>query len=288
MNQKICIITGGNAGIGKAAAVQIAQKGWRVIIACRSEERGETALADIKQQSGNDGVELAIVDMSSQASIRAFAVAFSAKYDRLDALIQNAAIFDISQKEAQYSDDGIETIWATNHLGSVLLTDLLLEKLKAAEQGRVINIASKGLMVKRLLKIDLDDPEFRQKKFNPTNAYYQSKRAQIMYTYWLAEKLKETAVSVNCISVTAVKIDIAKYPDISRWMKWAYKLKSKFSLSPAEMAETYTWLATSDDVSQISGKQFDEKRKEVRSIKYTYQPENIENVMALTMRYLEE
>jgi len=288
MNEKICIITGGNAGIGKAAAVQIAQKGWHVIIACRNQERGEIALRDIKQQSGSNAVALMIVDMSSQASIRAFAADFSAKYDQLDALIQNAAIFDISQKEAQYSADDIETIWATNHLGPVLLTDLLLEKLKASEQGRVISIASKGLMVKRSLKIDLDDPEFRQKKFNPTNAYYQSKRAQIMYTYWLAEKLKETAVSVNCISVTAVKIDLAKYPDISRWMKWAYKLKSKFSLSPAEMAETYTWLATSDEVSQISGKQFDEKRKEVRSIKYTYQPENIENVMALTMRYLDE
>jgi len=285
MNEKICIITGGNAGIGKAAAVQIAQKGWHVIIACRNQERGEIALRDIKQQSGSNAVALMIVDMSSQALIRAFAADFSAKYDQLDALIQNAAIFDISQKEAQYSADDIETIWATNHLGPVLLTDLLLEKLKASEQGR---ITSKGLMVKRSLKIDLDDPEFRQKKFNPTNAYYQSKRAQIMYTYWLAEKLKETAVSVNCISVTAVKIDLAKYPDISRWMKWAYKLKSKFSLSPAEMAETYTWLATSDEVSQISGKQFDEKRKEVRSIKYTYQPENIENVMALTMRYLDE
>ncbi len=113
MNQKICVITGGNAGIGKAAAVQIAQKGWRVIIACRSQERGESALHDIKAQSGSDVVALMIVDMSSRASIRAFAADFSAKYDRLDALIQNAAIFDISQKEARWRGDdlGDQSSW---------------------------------------------------------------------------------------------------------------------------------------------------------------------------------
>jgi NAD(P)-dependent dehydrogenase (short-subunit alcohol dehydrogenase family) len=288
MNQKICIITGGNAGIGKAAAVQIAQKAeWHVIIACRSQERGEIALSQIKEQSGSDAVELMIVDMSSQASIRAFATAFENKYDRLDALIQNAAIFDISQTEAKHSVDDVETIWATNHLGPVLLTDLLLKKLKASNQGRVITIASKGLMAKRSLKIDLDDPEFRAKKFNPTNAYYQSKRAQIMYTYWLADQLKDTAVTVNCISVTSVQIDIDKYPNISGCMKQAYKLKSRFSLTPAEMAETYTWLATSEDVSNVSGKQFNENQKEVRSIAYTHQPQNLKYVMALTSRYLQ-
>ena len=288
MEQKICIITGGNASIGKAAAIQIAQKGYRVIIACRSQDRGAAALADIKRQSGSDAVALMLVDMSSRASIRAFADAFTAKYGRLDVLIQNAAVFDISQKEPQYSDDDVEIIWATNHLGPVLLTDLLLDLLKQSEQGRVITIASKGLMAVRRLKIDLDDPEFRHKKFSVTKAYYQSKRAQVMYTYWLAEQLRETAVSINCIRVTAVKLNLNKYPNIPRWVKWAYKLKSTFALTPAEMAETYTWLATADELNGISGKQFDEKHKEVRSIKYTYQLENIESVMALTMRYLGE
>ncbi len=75
-------------------------------------------------------------------------------------------------------------MWATNHLGPVLLTKLLLDAVKNSEQGRIITIASKGLKAKPFLKVDLEDPEFRKKKFSLVDAYYQSKRAQVMYTYW--------------------------------------------------------------------------------------------------------
>ena len=98
MKQKVCIITGGNSGIGKAAAIQIAQQGHKVIIACRSQQRGAAALADIRQQANSSNVELMLVDMSLQSSIRAFAQAFLARYEVLDVLIQNAAVFDIRQK----------------------------------------------------------------------------------------------------------------------------------------------------------------------------------------------
>jgi len=286
VSDKICLITGGNAGIGKAAAIQLAQQGVKVIIGCRNEKRARAALKEIKEKSGNGEVDLLLIDMSSQASIQSAVTEFKSRYDRLDILIHNAADFDISRKTPQYSADNIETVWATNHIGPVLLSELLLEKLKESEQGRVITIASQGLMMHPFLKVDLKDPEFRDRKYSVAKAYYQSKLAQVMYTYWLAEKLKDTGITVNCTRVTNVKIDIKRYPDISETMKKMYSVKSKFSISPEKMAETYTYLALSPEVKQVTGRYFNEKKETVSSSGYSRDSENIDAVMTLTMDYL--
>lgn len=285
--KKICVITGANSGIGKAAAIQILKEGYHVILACRNQQRGEAALKEIQELTGMDTIELMLVDMSSQASIRAFAEMYLAKYDVLDVLIHNAAKFDVSQKQPVLTEEGIESIWATNHLGPVLLTDLLLDAIKGSEQGRIITISSKGLMAFPFLQVDVDDPEFRRRRFTVTKAYYQSKLAQVMYTYWLVEKLRNTAVTVNAIRVTNVKIDIeARYPNASKLSKFAYSLKSKSSISPEEMAQTYTYLAVSDAVRETTGHYFDDPTHIVSSSKYSYDKTNIEQVMALTMKYL--
>ena len=238
MDKKIVIITGGNAGIGKASAMLLVRQGCHVIIACRNPDKGAEAVKKIKQRSQSGHIELMIVDMSLQASITEFANNFNQKYDRLDVLIHNAATFDITQKQAQYTREDVELIWATNHLGPVLLTELLMAALKNSARGRILTVSSKGLLAKPFMKIDLQDPEYRHKKFSVSNAYYQSKRAQVMYTYWLADKLRDANITANCIRVTAVKVDINKYPNISPMMKRLYALKSKSALTPEEMAET--------------------------------------------------
>ena len=99
IDKKVCMITGANSGIGRAAAIQIAQQGYHVIIACRSQERGEVALQEIKEKIDIDSVDLMIVDLSLQESIKELAQSFRQKYDTLDVLIHNAAIFDITQKQ---------------------------------------------------------------------------------------------------------------------------------------------------------------------------------------------
>ncbi len=159
MNQKLCLITGANTGIGKAAAIQIAQQRHHVIMACRDPEKGEAALRDLREQSESGSAELMIVDMSLQSSINDLSEALLDKYDRLDVLIHNAAIFDITQKQASRTDEDIERVWATNHLGPVLLTELMWRALNNSAQGRVITIASKGLIAKPFLRVDLDDPQ---------------------------------------------------------------------------------------------------------------------------------
>lgn len=284
---KTCLITGANSGIGKAAAIQIAEKGYLVVIGCRDRGRGEAALQEIKERSGSDSVELMIVDVSDLDSVRNLAKQFSKKHKVLDVLIQNAANFDLTKKKRVLTEAGIESIWATNHLGAVLLTELLLDSLHQSRQGRVLTVASKGLMATPFLKVDLQDPEFRDRKFSVTKAYYQSKIAQVMYTYWLAEKLKPSAITVNCIRVPSVRVDISKYAKLPEALKKMYALKTKSALSPEEMAKTYTYLATSQDVKDISGAYLDEKSRPVSSSKYSREPENIAALMKLTMDYLD-
>ena len=285
MKRKTCLITGANSGIGKQAAIQLAQSGFHVILGARNRERGETALSEIKGKSGSTNVELIEMDMASRKSIIEASKQLIQQLDHLDVLIHNAADFDITRKEPQQSVDGIETIWATNHIGPVLLTDSLIELIKKSTQGRIITISSQGLVVHPRLTIHLDDPEFKERKFSVPKAYYQSKLAQVMYTYWLAEKLKETAITVNCIRVTNVKIDTSRYPNISGFMKFAYSIKSRFAMSPEDMAKTYTYLATSADLDKTTGKYFNEKNKIVNSSKYSVNMENIEAVMKLSEAY---
>ena len=288
MENKTCFITGANSGIGKASAIQLAGKGFRVLIGSRSKERGEKAVKEIKENSKSDLVELIIIDMSSKSSINDASKLIHKNYHKLDVLIHNAADFDISRKIPVKSDDGIETIWATNHLGPVLLTNLLFDLLHKSEQGRVITISSQGLMLHPRLTIDLKDPEFEMKPFSVPKAYYQSKLAQVMYTYWLAEQLKDTKITANCIRVTNVKVDINRYPNISKFMRFMYSIKSKFSISADEMAKTYTFLATSDTLTKTNGKYFNEKNKIVDSGAYSKDKKNIDALMRITMKYLEQ
>ncbi len=284
--KRTCLITGGNSGIGKQAAIQLAQAGFHVIIGVRNLKRGEIALEDIKEKSEQNDIEILQVDMSSKKSIIDASLELKKRINQLDVLIHNAADFDIARKQPERSVDGIETIWATNQIGPVVLTDSVMDLIRKSEQGRIITIASKGLMMHPTLTVDLNDPEFEKRKFSVPKAYYQSKLAQVMYTYWLSEKLKGTGITVNCIRVTNVKVDISRYPNISGFMKFLYSLKSRFSISAEEMAKTYIYLATSPEINKTTGKYFNEKNKPVSSSSYSLNKENIDAVMKLTMSYI--
>src|SRR5690554_3302030 len=288
MIKKTCLITGGNSGIGKQAAIQLAQTGFHVIIGVRNLKRGEIALAEITEKSEQNDIELLQIDMSSKKSILDASLELKNRIDKLDVLIHNAADFDIARKQPVKSLDGIETIWATNQIGPVLLTDSVIDLIKESEQGRIITIASQGLVMHPKLTVDLKDPEFEKRKFSVPNAYYQSKLAQVMYTYWLSEKLKDTGITVNCIRVTNVKVDTSRYPNISGFMKFLYSIKSRFSISPEDMAKTYTYLASSPDINKMTGKYINEKNKTVASSPYSMKKENIDAVMELTMRYIKD
>ncbi|MBE9511075.1 MAG: dehydrogenase, partial [Bacteroidetes bacterium] len=152
--------------------------------------------------------------------------------------------------------------------------------------GRIITISSKGLLAKPSLKINFNDPELLSKKFGIVTAYYQSKLAQIMYTLWLSKELKDTNITANSIRVPAVRVDVSKYPNLSGFLKKIYKFKSRFSLPPGKMAETYEYLSTSDELKDKSGEYFNEKNETVKFSNYQKNWIEIEKLMELTLKYL--
>jgi NAD(P)-dependent dehydrogenase (short-subunit alcohol dehydrogenase family) len=269
MQSKTIAITGSNAGIGLRAAVGLARQGHQVVMLCRHPQRGETARQQVMAESGNDRVDLILVDMASQASIRTAAVELAERYPHLDGLINNAANFDITQKQLQRTEDGVETIFATNHLGPFLLTNLLLPQLQASESARVLNIASKGLLTYPFLKIEFDNLN-GERKFSAQHAYYHSKLAQIIFTYDLAERLKDSNVTVNCIQVPAVRLDTGRYEHVPSLLRTVYELKMRFALTAEAMAATYIRLATAPEFAGMAGQYVDEQCRAIKSPRSSY------------------
>jgi NAD(P)-dependent dehydrogenase (short-subunit alcohol dehydrogenase family) len=272
LNNKIIVITGGNSGIGKAAAIQIAKCGATVVIACRSKERGIQAVDEIRNAADNPKVRFIQVDMSSQRSIRQFALEFKEHYEQLHVLIHNAANFDHTQKKPMLTEDGIETVFATNHLGPFLLTHLLLEMLKASAPSRVITVASKGLISYPFLDIEFDNLN-GERKFNLQHAYYHSKQAQVMFTFDLAERLQGKGVTVHCVRVGNVAIPDQRLAHLPKWMLRMYEMKRTFSMTPEKMAETYVWLAADPVAGQQTGGYWDAPGVAVKANKNAYNKE---------------
>ncbi len=278
---KIVLITGANSGIGKAASLQLVQQGAHVVMACRNAERGQQALADVQAAGGPGTAELMLVDMSSQASIRAFAGEFAARHKTLQAVIHNAANFDLTLKKPELTVDGVETIFATDHLGPFLLTQLLLETLKASAPSRVITVASAGLMTYPFLDIEFDNLN-GERKFSAQHAYYHAKLAQVMYTFELARRLAGTGVTANCVWVGNVAIPDERIAHLPAWMRKMYSVKRKFSLTTETMAATYFWLATEPGLKDVSGQIFNEKNRPVKTYKNAYNPQTWERLWAVS------
>ncbi len=166
---RICVVTGASAGIGQATALELARLGARVVMAVRDPDRGEAARRRILGATGRSAVELALVDLSSQRSIRAFARDLSQRLPRIDVLVNNAGIWT---NRRALGPDGIELTWATNVLGYFLATELLRPLLEKAGRARVVNVAS------RLAgELDLADVGFERRAYDGRKAYAQSKQA---------------------------------------------------------------------------------------------------------------
>lgn len=272
LKNKTIIITGANSGIGKAASIQLAGMGANVVMFCRSRERGEQALQDVRSAAKGGSVELILVDMASQKSVRNAADEFLSNHTRLDVLIHNAANFDHRQKKPVMTEDGLENVFATNHVNIFLMTQLLLETLKKSAPSRIITVASKGLVTYPFLDIEFDN--FKgEKKFSMQHAYYHAKQAQVMYTFDLAERLKGSGVTVNCVRVGNVAVPDARLDHLPAWLLKIYHAKRKFALTPEKMAETYVWLAADPALENISGGYWDAPNTPVKANKNAYNRE---------------
>ena len=192
LSGRIYIVTGANSGSGFATAKQLAEQGAHVIGACRRVEAGKEAFADLGDIRGS--VEIMELDLASLASVRRFAEAFPAKYDRLDGLVNNAGVMHTPEGR---TEDGFETQFGINYLGHFLLTELLLDTLKASAPARIVCVSSVAHAGMRGVygDIDFDDLNFDKKEYDAYQAYANSKLAIVLQALDLARRLEGTGVS---------------------------------------------------------------------------------------------
>lgn len=248
MSGKICIITGANSGIGRAAALRLAELGAHVVMVCRNRERGEHAKEEIDSavvaaRSGGN-TELVIADLSSQADIRRAAQEILAAHPAIDVLINNAGA---SLKHREITVDGIERTFAVNYLAYFMLANLLLPGLRARANARIVNIASaahgRG-------KIDFDNLQ-GERRYGNFAMYATSKLEDVMFTYALARMLGDSGITVNTLHPGVVATGIwRQVPILDTIGKW-------FMISPEKGAETIVFLAASPQVAGITGSYFD-------------------------------
>jgi NAD(P)-dependent dehydrogenase (short-subunit alcohol dehydrogenase family) len=252
MSGKTVLITGGNAGIGKEAAVGLASMGARVVITSRNEERGRAAREDIVERSGNADVETMPLDLASFRSIRSFASDFLAGRDRLDVLVNNAGLI---LRRRTKTEDGFEATFGINHVGHFLLTDLLLDRLKASAPARVVVVASMAHRGARR-GLDFDDLQAEHRRYRWMDAYSKSKLANIYFARELARRLDGTGVTVNVLHPGFVRSEFGRGGDLGALYGFGIRLGAPFAISSERGARTTVYLASSPEVADVTGAYF--------------------------------
>ncbi len=241
---KVCLVTGASSGIGKVTARELSRLGARVILVCRSRERGERALLELNLALGSPRLHLLVADLASQREVRRLAADVQKNFDTLHVLVNNAGI---NCRERQLTSDGIERTLAVNHLAPFLLSRLLSDLLARSSPARIVNVGSAAY---RHGRIDLEDPNL-EKRYRPYAAYARSKLALLLASLELAERLHGRGVTVNCLHPGLAATEIFRdHPPLERFL---FGLLGK---SPERAARSSVFLAASPSVEGVTGRFF--------------------------------
>jgi NAD(P)-dependent dehydrogenase (short-subunit alcohol dehydrogenase family) len=286
MDNKIVLITGSTDGIGKQTALELAKRNAYVLIHGRNPERCHQTVGEIAAKSGNNKLQPFVADLSSLKQVKKLAQQINQQYQHLDVLINNAGIYEKNYRE---SEDGLEMTFAVNHMAPFALTLLLLDIIKGvappthsrsarsrsfrdviskvcrknkvsegiskkSSRGRIINVSSMSHY--NSPGIDFDDLNFK-KNYDGYKAYCQSKLCNILFTYELAERLKETKITVNCLHPGVIDTKL---------------LRSTLGMGGASLVEgakTSVYLAAAPELEPVTGKYFSDC-KESESSRYSH------------------
>ncbi len=277
---KVILITGATSGIGEVTAQALAGMGATLVFVGRNPGRSEATLDKIRQVSRNHKVEYILADLSVTAQVQNLADQFLQSYDRLDVLINNAGAEFFTR---QISADGIEMTFALNHLSYFLLTNLLIETMKATAkhvgEARVVNVASDAHYSG---KMRFDDLMF-ERGYEPGGfrAYAQSKLANVLFTFELSRRLEGSGVTANALHPGFVATNLGKN---NGWLgRLAMGIAHRFAISPLEGAKTSIFLASSPEVSGVTG-EFFIKNKPAQANPDAYNLENAARLWRISER----
>jgi retinol dehydrogenase-14 len=255
---KVCLVTGATGGLGRAVAEGLARRGARVVLLARDPERGEALRSEIATRTGAT-VELLPGDLARPASVRHAAALFRAAHDRLDVLVNCAAVFTAQRA---VTPDGLETMFATNHLGPFLLANLLLEPLRDAAPSRVVTVTAPATN-----ELDLDDLQ-GERRFGALQAFGASKAANLLFTHELARRLAGTGVSAAAVHPGVFRSGLMR--EAAPPIRWLTRL---FGASPAAAAEGVVQVAASPDLATAGGGLFFKKGRPIDAPAYTRDPD---------------
>ncbi len=241
---KTIIVTGSNSGIGKEAALTLAESGHRVLMLCRDSEKSKQVHKEIVTQSGSDKVSLIPVDLSDPLSIRNAVEPIKSEYPVIDVLVNNAGLYKVKRAENSH---GIEVTFAVNFLAPFMLSQMLLKELESSGNGRIINVVSE---LYKSGVIDFDDLMLKT-GYKAGKAYANSKLAAVLYTAELAKQTGDKGITVNALHPGVLATSaFREYPD------FIMKIMNLFLEKPQKGGERIAYLATSEEVKGISGKYF--------------------------------
>lgn len=244
---KTYVITGSNTGIGRVTAIELARRGGRVLLACRSKEKTVEVLAEIREQCGDDVADFVPLDLASFSSVRACAKQIAEKTDRIDALINNAGLAG----KRGLTQDGFEMTFGVNHLGHFLLTRQLLDLMKQSRPSRIVTVSSKTHHSTK--RFELDKVQESTSSWTGLPEYCMSKLANILFTAELARRLEGTGVTTYAVHPGVIA------SDVWRRVPWPFRFIIKlFMISVEEGAQTSIHCAAAPDVAMETGLYYDE------------------------------
>lgn len=255
--EKEVLITGGNSGIGLETAVALAARGARVTITARNRQRGEAALDIIRRRTGSAEVRLLDLDLASLASVRGAAGDYLDGGRPLHVLINNAGVCLSSR---QTTEDGFEATFQVNHLGHFLFTQLLLQRILECAPARIINLASKAYSWVGRRGIDFDDLQ-SERHYRGLRTYGRSKLMNIYFTQELARRLAGSGVTANCLHPGVVATRFARDGDMTGIEGFLTGIVLACALRPSQGAKTSIHLATTPELSGVSGCFFQDSRE---------------------------
>jgi NAD(P)-dependent dehydrogenase (short-subunit alcohol dehydrogenase family) len=260
---KVCLVTGSTSGIGKVTARELANRGATVVLVSRSRAKGEATQAEIKQTTSNQHVELLVADLSALEDVCRLPAEFQQTHPHLHVLVNNAGG---AYPTRTLTSEGVEATLAVNYLAPFLLTELLLDTLKASAPARIVNVSSAQ---HANASIEFDNLQGEKKYANLSN-YGQAKLALLLWTYELARRLEGTGVTVNALHPGIVATDFVM--GMNGPAAWAMRLLKPLLLTSEQGAQTTLYLATSPQVEGVTGKYFvksHEKQSSSRSYDQT-------------------